>query len=184
VTSPPSRLSTSALCRTRAAGMWPSMSLQPRKTGVPSRTGVVPRSVIGPDEPAAQAGYAKVAARVAGTVFQRQAGALGEAEQHRTLGRDPGRLDVGEHPSDGAEAGRDARLVPLHRFHEAVRVPGAAASLRRQEGDIGNVQLGAEGEDALRCRTASVEHHHRGAGGGERRTGRHDPLTGMRITAG
>ena len=103
----PDRRNTSADSCTRASGMCESVSLQPRKTGVPSSdAGVVARSAGRSDEAGAETRDGRVAARMTRDELERETTALREPDERNAVGGNTLTVEIADEPRQVAPAPR------------------------------------------------------------------------------
>ena len=149
-----------------------------RRAGQRSR--VIPGGSRRADQAAGEPHQSAIATGVAGGELEREAGALGEAEEDRPLGRNPRRRQLRQHLAEPGERRGEAGLVALHRRQEAGGIPGAPRRLRRHAGELRVPQLGEQQQDILRRGPAPVHHHHGGRRLAQRAAGPDEGLSLMR----
>src|SRR5262249_60072404 len=95
------------------------------------RARIIARCVLRSNQSGAETDHGGIAARMAGGVFQSEAAALWEAEQHDAFGSDPllrNAVDQLTHQSQGL---RQSRFVPVQWSEEGIWIPGIPGCLRR-----------------------------------------------------
>jgi hypothetical protein len=96
---------------------------------------------------------------VTGRELERQAGALGEADQRNPMRRNAPSNHVLHNSGHTTERGTEVRLVLLQRSKKRVRVPRVTSGLRRNVGDVRDLELVREREDGFGRRAAAVHEH-------------------------
>ena len=116
------------------------------------------------DQATAEGDDRSVALCVACGVLQREASALGEAEQGNAAGGDTRLVQAYQHAADQVERRGEIRFIALDWFNEAVGIPRLSDGVRRENDDSGRGHLTGQVDDIGRVRPPAVEGDDRSAG--------------------